>query len=263
MRKRHLFHLVARSPWPILSALSAFLFMSGLAFYMHSVTFGGFLLIFGLFSLGCCTFQWFRDVVDEATYSGYHTIAVCRGLRLGFMLFIASEFMLFFGFFWAFFHAALSPALEVGSIFPPVGIYTIPVLEFPLFNTFVLIFSGFSVTWAHRAVSIGSFKDAIDSLLLTIILGFFFVILQMFEYYEAPFDYGDSVYGCSFYMLTGLHGCHVIVGACFLLVCFIRLLKRHYLTSHYLGLVCAIWYWHFVDVVWIFLFISIYCWGSW
>lgn len=109
--------------------------------------------------------------------------------------------MLFFGFFWAFFHAALCPSVELGSIFPPVGIFVIPVFEFPLFNTFVLIFSGFSVTWAHRAVSLGSYKESIDSLLLTIFLGFFFVILQMFEYYEAPFNYADSVYGCSFYML--------------------------------------------------------------
>jgi cytochrome c oxidase subunit 3 len=120
------------------------------------------------------------------------------GLRLGFLLFIVSEIMLFFGFFWAFFHAALCPAIEVGSIFPPEGIYTIPVFEFPLFNTFVLIFSGFSVTWAHRAVSLGWFKDAIDSLFLTVFLGFFFVFLQMFEYYEAPFNYADSVYACSF-----------------------------------------------------------------
>ena len=112
-------------------------------------------------------------------------------------------------------------------------------------------------------MSLGSFKEAIDSFLITICLGFFFVILQMFEYYEAPFSFSDSVYACSFFMLTGLHGCHVLVGACFILICFIRLLKRHYLTTHYLGFVFAIWYWHFVDVVWVFLFISVYCWGSW
>ena len=129
--------------------------------------------------------------------------------------------------------------------------------------TFVLILSGFSVTWAHRAVSIGLFKDAIDSLLVTIFLGFFFVILQMFEYYEAPFSYSDSVYGCSFHMLTGLHGCHVIVGAFFIFFCFLRLLNQHFLTNHYLGFVFSIWYWHFVDLVWIFLFLTLYCWGSW
>jgi len=194
---------------------------------------------------------------------GYHTRAVRDGLKWGFMLFITSEIMLFFGFFWAFFHSALNPAIEIGGVYPPTGIYPIPTTEFPLFNTFVLIFSGFSVTWAHRAFSIGSYKQAIDSLLLTIGLGVFFLILQMFEYYEAPFNYSDSVYGCSFYMLTGLHGCHVFAGVGFLSICFIRLLRRQFLTTHYLGFVFAIWYWHFVDAVWIFLFLSVYCWGSW
>jgi cytochrome c oxidase subunit 3 len=242
MRKKHLFHILPLSPWPILTAVSALFFVSGLAFYMHKVNYGGFFMLFGLMCVSTCAFQWFWDIIDEATFSGF-TKPVRLGLRLGFMLFIASEIMLFFGFFWAFFHAALCPAAEIGGIFPPEGIHTIPVTGFPLFNTFVLIFSGFSVTWAHRAVSIGSYKEAIDSLLMTIFLGFFFVILQMFEYYEAPFNFADSVYGCSFYMLTGLHGCHVIVGACFLFVCFIRLLNRQYLTNHYLGFVFAIWYW--------------------
>lgn len=207
---------------------------------MHNVVLGGYTLILGLLSLSFCAFFRSRDIIDEATFSGFHTKVVKAGLRLGFMLFIISEIMLFFGFFRAFFHAALCPSVEIGSIFPPEGIYTIPAVEFPLSNTFVLIFSGFSVTRAHRAVSSGSFKDSIDSLSLTILLGFFFVILQMFEYYEAPFSYSDSVYGCSFHTLTGLHGCHVIVGVFFSFIRFIRLLKRHYLTTHYLGLVLAI-----------------------
>jgi len=208
-------------------------------------------------------FFWFSDIVDEATFGGYHTKVVKFGLRLGFMLFIVSEMMLFFGFFWAFFHAALCPSVEIGSIFPPQGIYPIVTRDFPLFNTFVLIVSGITVTWAHRAVTLGFFKEALDSLLATVFLGLFFVFLQMFEYWEAAFSFSDSVYGCSFYMLTGLHGCHVIIGACFLLICWFRLLNRHYLTTHYLGFVFAIWYWHFVDAVWIFLFFSVYCWGSW
>lgn len=261
--RRHLFHILPYSAWPILSSWSAFFLVSGLAFYMHKVQWGGWFFIFGLICLCLCAFGWLSDIVDEATHSGYHTKAVRLGLRLGFLLFIVSEFMLFFGFFWAFFHAALCPAGEIGSVFPPVGVYTISALEFPLFNTFVLIISGFSVTWAHRAVCLGWFKDAIDSLLLTIFLGFFFVFLQMFEYYEAPFNFSDSVYSCSFFMLTGLHGCHVIAGACFLAVSLVRLIQRHYLRTHYLGFVFAIWYWHFVDAVWIFLFLSIYCWGSW
>lgn len=261
--RSHCFHIVNPSPWPFLSSFSSLFFVSGLAFYMHNVKFGGFYACFGLFLLSYCVFQWFSDIVDEATKSGYHTLVVRTGLRMGFLLFIVSEIMLFFGFFWAFFHSALSPSIEVGAVFPPVGIVAIPVLEFPLFNTLILIFSGVSVTWAHRALSLGFFKEAIDSLLLTIVLGSFFIILQMIEYYESCFTFSDSVYGCSFYMLTGLHGCHVIVGVSFLLVCFIRLLKRHYLKNHYLSFAFAIWYWHFVDVVWIFLFITVYCWGSW
>lgn len=167
-------------------------------------------MIFGLILVSYCVFFWFNDIVDEATRAGYHTLVVRSGLRTGFLLFIASEIMLFFGFFRAFFHSALCPSIEIGSIFPPEGIFTIPVFEFPLFNTFVLIFSGVSVTWAHRALSLGSFKESIDSFLITIFFGFFFVILQMFEYYEAVFNFSDSVYSCSFYMLTGLHGCHVL-----------------------------------------------------
>lgn len=263
MRNRHLFHILPVSPWPLLTSFSGLLVTGSLAFYMHDLPFAGYLFLISLLTLACSAYIWCNDIVDEATFSGFHTQPVRFGLRLGFLLFIVSELMLFFGFFWAFFHAALCPAIEIGSIFPPEGIFVIPVFEFPLFNTFVLILSGFSVTWAHRAMILGWYKETIDSLLITIFLGFFFVILQIFEYYEAPFSYSDSVYGCSFYMLTGLHGFHVIAGASFLLVCLIRLLNRHFLTTHHLGFEFAIWYWHFVDVVWIFLFLSVYCWGSW
>lgn len=262
-RQKHFFHIIPASPWPLLSSFAALFFASGIAFYAHKVELGGYFLVFGLFLLSYCAFYWFSDIIDEGTCGGYHTMAVRMGLRMGFLLFIVSEIMLFFGFFWAFFHSALCPCIEIGNIFPPVGITIIPVMEFPLFNTFVLIISGISVTWAHRGVSLGSFKESIDGLLITILLGVFFLCLQMIEYYEAPFDFSDSVYGCTFYMLTGLHGCHVFAGAFFLLICLVRLLKRHYLRNHYLGLVFAIWYWHFVDVVWIFLFLTVYCWGSW
>jgi len=146
MRKRHLFHILPLSPWPFLTGVSALFFVSGLAFFMHNVKYGGYFLVFGLVCLSLCAYSWFCDIIDEATYSGFHTKAVRHGLRLGFLLFIVSEIMLFFGFFWAFFHAALCPSVEIGSIFPPVGIQTIPASEFPLFNTFVLIISGFSVT---------------------------------------------------------------------------------------------------------------------
>lgn len=146
MYRRHLFHLVHPSPWPILVSFSALFFASAIAFYMHKVPYAGYFIIFTLSILGYSAYFWFNDIIDEATNSGYHTRVVRIGLRLGFLLFIVSELMLFFGFFWAFFHASISPSVEIGSIFPPQGLFTIQVLEFPLFNTFVLLISGASVT---------------------------------------------------------------------------------------------------------------------
>jgi len=261
--RKHLFHIVDPSPWPIITALSAFFMLSGLAFYMHRIAFGGYFFFFGIVAVASCMFFWFTDVVKEASFAGYHSLAVRTGIRYGFLLFIISEIMLFFGFFWAFFHSSFCPSILLGAQWPPVGIVVIPVLEFPLFNTALLIISGLSITWAHRGIALGSFREAIDAFIITIFLGFLFVGLQMFEYYEAFFNISDSVYSTTFYTLTGLHGMHVIVGASFITICFIRLLRRHFLTNHYLGFIFAVWYWHFVDAVWILLFLSVYCWGSW
>jgi len=258
-----MFHVLEPSLWPFFSAFGLFFFVTGIAFSMHYVVTGYYILIIGLLILILTSVFWFLDISREAVVNGYHTKIVRQGLKLGFLFFITSEIMLFFGFFWAFFHSALSPSIEVGTIWPPVGLRVIPVFEFPLFNTFVLIISGFSVTWVHRAISLGSFKDSIDGFMITILLGLFFIFLQGLEYYESTFNLQDGVYPSAFFMLTGLHGCHVIVGVCFLFVCFISLLSNHYLTNHYLRLVFAIWYWHFVDIVWIILFLSVYCWGSW
>jgi cytochrome c oxidase subunit 3 len=261
--RKHLFHIVDSSPWPIISATSAFLMLSGLAFYMHRIIFGGYFFFCSIVAVGLAAFFWFNDIIKEAGFAGHHSLVVRSGLRWGFLLFILSEIMLFFGFFWAFFHSSFCPSILLGAQWPPVGITIIPVMEFPLFNTFLLIISGVAITWAHRGIALGSFREALDGFLITIILGFLFVILQMFEYYEAFFNISDSVYSTTFYTLTGLHGMHVIVGACFITICFVRLLRGHFLTNHYLGFIFAVWYWHFVDVVWILLFLSIYCWGSW
>jgi heme/copper-type cytochrome/quinol oxidase subunit 3 len=260
LKQKHLFHIVERSPWPFFTALGAFLFTSGLGFYMHRINLGLFLFFLGFLVLLFCAFFWFNEIIEEATYQGMHTLVVRKGLKLGFWLFIASEIMLFFGFFWAFFHSALSPSEEFGLIWPPVGINVIPTAGYPLFNTFLLIISGISVTWVHKGVCLGSFKEAIDGFFITIILGISFILLQMIEYYESTFNINDSVYSSTFYLLTGLHGCHVIIGVIFLIICFFRLLLNHYLINHYTGLVFAIWYWHFVDLVWILLFFTVYFW---
>jgi len=261
--RKHLFHIVDPSPWPFITALGGFFLTSGLAFYMHRITYGGYILVLGFFILLMCAFFWFSDIIRESTFLGFHALVVRKGLVNGFLLFITSEVMLFFGFFWAFFHSSLCPSTEFGLIWPPHLLSLIPIFDYPLFNTFLLIISGFAVTWLHCGIAMGSMKDSIDGFFLTIILGLFFIILQGMEYYEASFNITDSVYGSVFYMLTGLHGCHVIIGVVFLFVCFLRLLNNHFLRNHYLGLVCAIWYWHFVDGVWILLYLALYCWGSW
>jgi len=261
--RKHLYHIVDPSPWPVISASSAFFLLSGLVFYLHEVFIGGYFFLFGLLLISLSIFFWFYDIIKEATFAGLHTIIVRTGLRYGFLLFIVSEIMLFFGFFWAFFHSSAAPSEVLGETWPPVGITSIPAYEFPLFNTALLIISGVTITWAHRGIAVSSFMHSIDSFLLTIFLGFFFVFLQMYEYYEAAYDLSDSVYGSTFYMLTGLHGMHVIVGASFITICFFRLLNRHYLANHYLGFVFAVWYWHFVDIVWIILFLWVYCWPAW
>jgi cytochrome c oxidase subunit 3 len=255
--------MVEPSIWPVLTAIGGFLFTSGLAFYMHRVTYGGFLFIVGFLILLLSAYFWFAEIINEATFLGHHTQVVRFGLKSGFLLFIASEIMLFFGFFWAFFHSSMSPSILLGGIWPPSGLVIISVVDYPLLNTGLLIVSGLAVTWVHRGVALGLFKESIDGFLVTIVLGLFFIFFQGIEYYEASFSINDSIYASTFYMLTGLHGCHVIVGVIFLLVNFKRLLLNHFLTNHYLGLVFAIWYWHFVDVVWILLFLTVYCWGSW
>jgi len=180
------------------SAFSAFFLLSGFAFYMHRIEFGGYFFFFGLICVSLCMLFWFNDIVKEAAFAGYHTLVVRTGIRYGFLLFIVSEIMLFFGFFWAFFHSSFCPSILLGAQWPPVGIVVIPVLEFPLFNTALLIISGLSITWAHRGVALGSFRESIDAFLITIFLGFLFVALQMFEYYEAFFNISDSVYSTTF-----------------------------------------------------------------
>jgi len=260
--RRHLFHILQVSPWPLFTSFGVLFLVSGLTFYMHNIKNGTLVLFFGLFILIWSSTNWVWDIIDEATYVGDHSIAVQMGITSGFLLFIVSEVMLFFGFFWAFFHSSLSPSILLGGEFPPVGLMTIPVHLFPLYNTCLLLLSGITVTWLHKAIILGSYKESIDSFFLTIFLGLLFFVLQLYEYYESPFSFFNSVYGCSFFMLTGLHGFHVLVGVCALIACFIRLLRNHYTTNHHNGLIFAIWYWHFVDVVWLFLFITVYCWGN-
>nr|ALN11521.1 cytochrome c oxidase subunit III [Hyloxalus yasuni] len=256
----HAFHMVDPSPWPITGATAAFMLTTGLAMWFH---FGSTWILFAGLSLMLLTmFQWWRDIVREGTFQGHHTSPVQKGLRYGMILFITSEVFFFIGFFWAFYNASLSPSFEIGESWPPAGIFPLNPFEVPLLNTAVLLASGVSVTWAHHSIMQGDRKGATQALALTIILGLYFTALQAMEYYEAPFTIADGVYGSTFFVATGFHGLHVIIGSLFLLTCLLRQINFHFTTHHHFGFEAAAWYWHFVDVVWLFLYVSIYWWGS-
>nr|AGN71069.1 cytochrome c oxidase subunit III [Cardioglossa leucomystax] len=256
----HAYHMVNPSPWPLTGATSAFLLTLGLVMWFH---FGNnLLIIMGLTLMFLTMSQWWRDVVREGTFQGHHTTLVQKNLRYGMILFITSEVFFFIGFFWAFYNASLAPTHEIGECWPPMGITPLDPFEVPLLNTAVLLASGVSVTWAHHSIMQGNRKETIQALTLTILLGFYFTALQATEYYEAPFTIADGIYGSTFFVATGFHGLHVIIGSIFLLVCLMRQTSHHFTTQHHFGFEAAAWYWHFVDVVWLFLYISIYWWGS-
>nr|YP_009755824.1 cytochrome c oxidase subunit III [Harpalus pensylvanicus]QIQ23147.1 cytochrome c oxidase subunit 3 [Harpalus pensylvanicus] len=256
----HPYHLVDYSPWPLTGALGAMILVSGLVKWFHQ--FNSNLLMIGFLLTMLTMIQWWRDITRESTFQGLHTYAVTMGLRWGMILFITSEVFFFISFFWGFFHSSLSPAIELGNMWPPLGIQPFNPLQIPLLNTLILLTSGVTVTWAHHGLMENNYSQALQGLLFTVLLGIYFTILQGFEYIEAPFTIADSVYGSSFFMATGFHGLHVIIGTTFLLVCLIRHYYNHFSSIHHFGFEAAAWYWHFVDVVWLFLYISIYWWGS-
>lgn len=258
----HPFHIVDPSPWPYVGAMGALGLTTGGVLYMHSYQGGEMLGLFSFAVILVVMIVWWRDVIREASYQGHHTLVVQRGLRWGMLLFILSEVCFFFAFFWAFFHSSLSPAVNLGAVWPPVGIEALDPLSVPLLNTAVLLSSGATVTWSHHAIVNGDRKNTIIGLILTIVLGIFFTFLQGMEYLEATFTIADSVYGSTFFVATGFHGLHVLIGTTFLIVCFFRILSHHFTKHHHNGYEAAIWYWHFVDVVWIFLYCFIYYWGS-
>jgi len=260
--KRHLYHLVDRSPWPLTVSFGLLFATTGLVCYMNRIN-NGFLIFFlGILITVLSLYLWWRDVIRESTYQGNHTLIVQRGLKIGFMLFIGSEVVFFGGFFWAFFHSSLSPSIFLGLIWPPVNIVVLNPWGIPLLNTAILLLSGISITWVHFSLIAGNYYQVYYGFIVTLFLAIFFTILQIGEYLEAPFNITDSVYGSAFFSLTGLHGLHVIIGSIFIFVCFFRFLRFHFTKKHHLGFEFASWYWHFVDVVWLFLFVFVYIWGG-
>lgn len=255
------FHLVDSSPWPILTASSVFVVTTGGVLFMHGHD-SGMVMGIGIVMLVSSMSFWLRDVVREGTLEGQHTTVVQVGLRFGMMLFILSEIMFFVAFFWGFFWSSISPSVEIGGIWPPKGIEVMNAWEIPFLNTLILLSSGASVTWAHHSIVVGNRTEAIASLIITVLLAAIFSGLQAFEYVNAGFDISDGVYGSTFYMATGFHGVHVILGTIMLLVSLVRVWRYEMTKQHHFGFESAAWYWHFVDVVWLFLFVSIYWWGS-
>ena len=265
--KHHDYHLVDPSPWPAIGSVGAFIAAIGFIYAMHGGSWWA--IAPGIAVILYVMLMWWTDVRNEAN-TGHHTRVVQLHLRYGMMLFIASEVMFFVAWFWAYFDAALfagevdqySRLALTGGHWPPTGIHTFDPWHLPLLNTLILLTSGTTVTWAHHALIHGDRKGAKQALWLTIGLGLLFTCCQVIEYTHAAFDYSGNIYGATFFMATGFHGFHVIVGTIFLAVCLLRLYKGDFTPQQHFGFEAAAWYWHFVDVVWLFLFASIYVWGA-
>ncbi len=257
----HDYHLVDPSPWPVVGAVSALILAGGFVWFMHDGP--PWVLAIGFLGVLYTMFVWWRDVIREATFEGFHTPIVQLHLRFGMVLFIVSEVMFFVAWFWAYFNAAIYPTEQMGGAWPPEGIQTFDPWHLPLLNTLILLTSSCTVTFAHHDVIEGHQKKAVNWLILTCALGALFTCVQAYEYASAPFVFdGGGIYGSTFFMATGFHGAHVLIGTLFLLVCLFRTAKGHFKPDHHFGLEAAAWYWHFVDVVWLFLFSFIYVWGA-
>jgi len=257
----HPFHLVNPSPWPISVSAALLALTIGAVSFFHSFNKGIYLITFSFILVAVLSGFWWRDLLREGTYLRNHTKEVLLGLRHGFILFIISETMFFFAFFWAYFHSSLSPNVEIGAQWPPFDFEVIGI-TLPFVNTIILLTSGASITVAHLAILRSKKQLAVDALLTTIILSIIFTAIQIYEYRHASFSISDGIYGSAFYMLTGFHGAHVIIGTIFICVQLARLTKDHFRPNSHLGFEACAWYWHFVDVVWLLLFIIVYYYGS-
>jgi cytochrome c oxidase subunit 3 len=257
------YHLVDPSPWPIIGAVGALCTVLGIIFAAH---YGSYiLLVIGLLIVVFTMFMWWRDVIRESRTPGLHTPFVRLGLRYGMALFISSEVMFFVGFFWAYFNFLIFPDTQGNgmTVWPPSTIHTFDPFHIPFLNTMVLLLSGCTVTWAHHSLLENDRKGLLTGLGLTILLGMCFTIGQAVEYSDAPFKFvGGGVYPSTFFLATGFHGFHVIVGTCFLIVCWFRAKAGQFTPERHFGFEAAAWYWHFVDVVWLFLFTCIYWYGA-
>ncbi len=267
---KHPYHLVDPSPWPLVGGIGALAITIGTVLFMHEVDTSGVVAIIGMVLVALTMILWWRDVVSEATFQGFHNPVVQIGMRFGMALFIASEVMFFAAWFWAFFDASLFSGEAIqearvaftGGTWPPEGVEVFDAFHLPLVNTIILLSSGATATWAHHGLREGNASQLRLGLIFTIILGISFTAIQAYEYSHAAFGFTDGIYSSTFYMATGFHGAHVIIGTIFLTVCLGRAYANHFKPDHHFGFEAAAWYWHFVDVVWLFLFFCIYWWGG-
>ncbi len=266
--KHHDYHLVEPSPWPAIGGVAAFIIALGAIMWFKDM--GAWLLPIGALAVIYTMIMWWRDVINEAEHQGHHTPVVQLHLRYGMILFIASEVMFFVAWFWAFFDASLysGEAIQAarvehtGGQWPPQGIATFDPWHLPLVNTLILLTSGTTVTWAHHALQHNDREGLKWGLICTVVLGALFTCVQAYEYAHAGFGFSENIYGATFFMATGFHGFHVLIGTIFLAVCLFRALAGHFKPEQHFGFEAAAWYWHFVDVVWLFLFSCIYVWAA-
>nr|YP_009484710.1 cytochrome c oxidase subunit III [Apis dorsata]ARR27617.1 cytochrome c oxidase subunit III [Apis dorsata] len=256
MKKNFPFHMVTLSPWPIILSFSLLNTLISTAIWIYSSL--SLLFILNLINSSLITMLWFRDIIRESTFQGLHTMYVINFLKFSMILFIISELMFFISFFWTFFHSSISPNIEVDMIWPPKDIKFFNPFEIPLLNSFILVTSGFTVTLSHYFLIKNYFNLSKMYLMLTIFLGIYFTILQSIEYLNSYFCFNDSIYGSIFFMATGFHGLHVLIGSIFLLVSLYRMMNIQFSNMHNINFELAIWYWHFVDVIWLFLYTFIY-----
>jgi cytochrome c oxidase subunit 3 len=267
--KHHDYHLVNPSPWPFVGSVSAFVMAVGAILWFHEIA-PIWVMLIGLVGVLYTMYAWWSDVIQEGK-AGDHTPVVMMHHRYGMILFIASEVMFFVAWFWAYFDGFFNQeAAEqyariaaMGTTWPPTGVELFNPWHLPLFNTLILLTSGTTVTWAHHALLHKDKRGLVWGLVITVLLGVLFTACQVLEYSEAGFQYTGNLYGATFFMATGFHGFHVVIGTIFLAVCLVRALRDSFTPEHHLGFEFAAWYWHFVDVVWLFLFSAIYVWGSW
>lgn len=259
MNQHHPFHMVFISPWPILARTSTLYILVGTAYWIRRKR-TTLITISIIITIGISA-QWWRDVSRERSLQGCHTKWVINGIRWGIILFIVSEILFFFRFFWAFFHRRLAPNIEVGTRWPPLGILSLRPFQVPLLNTAVLLASGVTVTWAHHNLINIENKTTNTAISITISLGLYFTLLQAWEYWDASYTIRDSSFGSVFFIATGFHGLHVLIGSLFLAFSYARHKINLFSYYHHVGIEIAIWYWHFVDVVWLFLFRFVYWWS--